>query len=606
MAKALERGEGAARERHLVALEGGKDLKGEGPHAVSAGGTDLVLVRTKAGLRVFQGRCPHRGALLGEGELDGEALVCRNHRWRFNAASGKREGGPECLLACPVVMDQGRIYVALSALRTDRPPTADLRTVPTSRSPPHARRIHELPGPRGLPLLGNALQIDLGRFHLITERWAAQYGPLYVFRMGRKPTVVVSDPELSEQVLRARPETWRRISKVEAVFEELAITGVFSAEGAAWRPQRRLAMEALSHRHLRDFYPTLRKVAERLRGRWQKAAERDLEVDVVEELKRFTVDVTTSLTFGQDVNTIEQTGDDVIQRRLELLFPAFQRRIFAMIPIWRIIRSPADRRVARSIGELRAWLGGLVSDARKRLQNEPARAEKPSNFLEAMLIARDDAGQPFSDHVIMGNLLTMLLAGEDTTAYTLAWAIHHLCDSPAAVKALRAELDGALGSAALPADIETANALAHSGSVANETMRLRPVAPLLFFESIVGTAIADVEIPAKSVVLLLTRPPVRDPAHFDTPEAFRPERWLAPAAGVAHDPSTHIPFGSGPRICPGRTLALLEMKVLLAVLYKNFEVTREGRSEDVRELFSFTMSPVGLKVRLRPRAPPSR
>jgi nitrite reductase/ring-hydroxylating ferredoxin subunit len=78
------------------------DLDGAGPFALSAGGADIVLLKAGWRWRAFEGRCPHQGALLGEGELDGGALVCRNHRWRFSVESGRREGGPECLASCPV------------------------------------------------------------------------------------------------------------------------------------------------------------------------------------------------------------------------------------------------------------------------------------------------------------------------------------------------------------------------------------------------------------------------------------------------------------------------------------------------------------------------
>jgi cytochrome P450/nitrite reductase/ring-hydroxylating ferredoxin subunit len=578
--------EAVAATTELVPVEGAERLVGEGPHAVSAGGLDLILLRhPRLGPRVFQGRCPHQGALLGEGELEGDTLICRNHRWRFHAATGKRQGGPECLIACPVVEQRGQLLVDL----------APMRAVPAT---PATRRIDDLPGPRGIPLLGNALQLDLPRLHAQAEAWAVEHGPLYAIRIGSVRTVVVTDPELSQQIFRARPDTWRRTRKLEQVFIELGVAGVFSAEGTAWRSQRRLAMEALSPRHLRGFYPTLRLVADRLRRRWELAAERRETLDVVEELKRFTVDVTTALTFGHDVNTIEQQGDDVIQRRLELLFPAFNQRIFATLPLWRVVRLPRDRRLDRARDELRAWLERLVAEARARLAADPARAAQPANFLEAMLAMRDEAGQPFADPVIFGNLMTMLLAGEDTTAFTLAWAVHQMCESPDSVQALRAELDGAMGAATVPADMETANRLAYAGAVANETMRLRPVAPLILLEAITDTTIADVEIPAGTNAIMLTRPPVRDPAHFADPEVFRPGRWLDQSAGP-HEPAAHVPFGSGPRICPGRSLALLEMKVVLAMLYRNFEVLRHGRASDVKEVFAFTMGPAGLHMQLR-------
>src|SRR5262249_29377808 len=160
--------------------------------------------------------------------------------------------------------------------------------------------------------------------------------------------------------------------------------------------QRRLSIAALSQRNLRGFYPTLARVADRLRRRWLRSAETGDALDLSEELKRFTVDVTTQLVFGRDLNTLGGS-DDVIQRKLELIFPSFNRRLFSVVPTWRFIRSPEDRKVDRAVAELREWLTELVRDSRERLARHPELAETPSNFLEAMLVARDEGGNPFSD-----------------------------------------------------------------------------------------------------------------------------------------------------------------------------------------------------------------
>jgi cytochrome P450/nitrite reductase/ring-hydroxylating ferredoxin subunit len=566
------------------------DLAGDGPFALTADGLDVVIARTEGGLRAYQGRCPHQGALLGEGEMDGNVLVCRNHRWRFDSATGERQGGPGCLVSCPVETRSGELWADVSPLLQ-----LDNATMAAGRT------LDDLPGPKGVPLLGNFLQMDIRRFHLIQENWAAQYGPLYQYRLGPNRIVGVADPKLNEAILRARPESYRRASNVEPVFREMGVDGVFSAEGAAWRSQRRLAMEALSHRHLRGFYPTLQTVTRRLRTRWEKKADAGATLDLADELKRFTVDVTTTLTFGHDVNTLEQ-GDDVIQRRLGLVFPAFARRLFAILPTWRWIRMPADRRLDRALAELREWLGVRIDEARARLEKDPAQAEHPETFLESMIAARDSEGRPFPNEVIFGNAMTMLLAGEDTTAYTLVWAVHHLCDAPDAMSRLRAESDALRGGDAAPSDIETANRLVYAGAVANEAMRLRPVAPTILLEANHDVVIGDVAVPKGTWVALHTRPPALDEQNFGDPLAFRPERWLdAGATRGAHDPSANIPFGSGPRICPGRTLAQLEMKVVLAMLFGEFDVERVGSAGDVKELFAFTMAPVGMRIRLRRR-----
>ena len=573
------------------------DLRGDGPFAVSVGGLDLVVVKTPTGFKAYSGRCPHQGALLGEGEMVGDALVCRNHRWRFDAETGARMDGPGCLVSCPTETRNAELWVDLSPLMRREAAGTTAR-----------RRLDDLPGPKGWPLVGNAPQMDVKRFHLVQEEWAATYGPLYVYRLGRNRILGIADPRLNETILRARPETYRRASNVEPVFREMGVDGVFSAEGPAWRSQRRLAMGALSHRNLRGFYPALQTVTRRLRTRWEKKADAGATLDLADELKRFTVDVTTTLTFGYDVNTLEQ-GDDVIQRKLELVFPAFARRLFAILPTWRWIRTPYDRRLDRALTELRRWLGVRLDEARARLASDPTRAERPENFLESMIAARDADGRPFPDDIIFGNAMTMLLAGEDTTAYTLAWAVHHLCDAPDAATRLRTEADALRATDAAPNDIETADCLAYAGAVAYEAMRLRPVAPTLLLEANHDVVIADVAVPKGTWIALHTRPPALDAQNFGDPLAFRPERWLdANATGGAQDPSANIPFGSGPRICPGRTLALLEMKVVLAMLFGDFDVERVGDAAEVKELFAFTMAPVGMRVRLhsRTRSPPTR
>jgi cytochrome P450/nitrite reductase/ring-hydroxylating ferredoxin subunit len=555
---------------------------------VSAPGTDLVILRTPSGWRAFEGHCPHQGALLGEGEIEGGELVCRNHRWRFSIETGARNGGPECLASCPVVEREGALYVDISALQRPAPGL-------TAR-----RKLSDLPGPRGLPLLGNAHQLQLSRLHLILERWAAEYGPEYVFRMGPLRVLTLSDQKSCEQVLRARPETFTRHGDIARIFAEVGADGLGSAEGDAWRPQRRLVMGALAQRHLRGFYPQLRLVAKRLERRWARFAEQGATLDVTEELKRFTVDATTLVTFGHDVNTVEQ-GEDVIQRKLELIFPAFNRRVFSLLPTWRWVRLPRDRRLDRAVTEIRAWLEELVARERARLRAEPKLADKPSNFLQAMLSAHDDEGRPFPEQVIFGNLMTMLLAGEDTTANTLAWTIHELCRAPEYAAEVRREADQIFGRDEVAPDYEAIQQLSWAGAVVNEAMRLHPVGPIMVFDSRVDTTIGDLQVPKGTRVTLLVRPPAVSEKHFENGQCFLPRRWLAPAPAV-HDPAAHFPFGTGPRICPGRSLAILELKLLVSMLYKNFDVDRVGAAGAVQEKFAFTLTPAGLDVRLRPRA----
>ncbi len=564
------------------------ELKSAGPFALSAGKMDIVLLRAGGGWRAFGGRCPHQGALLGEGDLDGAALVCRNHRWRFSVDSGQREGGPERLASCPVVERGGALFVDIRRLK------------PSVASAAPTRVLNDLPGPRPLPLIGNLHQLDVATAHLTLEGWSTRYGPTYQLRMGRKRAVATTEPALIEHVLRSRPECFRRSATIDGILSEAGVRGVFNAEGEAWRRQRKLATAALAQRHLRQLYPSIRTVAERLKTRLRVVAADGAPLDIVEDVKRFMIDVTMLIVFGHDANTVGRV-DDAIQRELEAIFPVLNRRTFALFPTWRYIQTPSDQRFSRALATLRSWLDGLLAESRARLKAEPERAQRPSNFIEAMIASADEDGKPFSDDVIWSNLVTMLVAGEDTTGFTIAWAIHELCDNPTWAAELRNEADAVIGPMDVAPDVDVASRLLRAEAVACETMRLRPVAPSTALETNADVALGDVLLPKGTLVFVLPRPAALSPANFADPLAFQPGRWIDPGA-APHNVSAYLPFGSGPRMCPGRSLAFLEMKTLLSMLYKSFDVERVGASSDVTERFGFTMSPAGLVVRLRPRA----
>src|SRR4029077_20741271 len=154
------------------------------------------------------------------------------------------------------------------------------------------RTLSDLPGPKGLPLLGNLLQLNFKRLHRVLERWCNEFGTLYAFKLGVRRVVVVADPELIQHILRNRPKLYRRLGTIEPVTKEMGINGVFSAEGEDWNRQRGVIAHALDAGHLREFFPTLIKVTERLKKRWTRVADKEASVNVQRDLMRYTVDVT--------------------------------------------------------------------------------------------------------------------------------------------------------------------------------------------------------------------------------------------------------------------------------------------------------------------------
>lgn len=483
---------------------------------------------------------------------------------------------------------------------------ADLPT--TATPPPMLRRYQDLPGPRPLPLVGNLLQIKPPRLHLQLEDWARRYGPVYRLQLGPKPAVVFGDHQLVQTMLRDRPEGFRRSSRLLQISQEMGLpSGVFNANGEAWKRQRKMVMHGFDPAHVRRYFPSLQGVAQRLAQRWQQAARADALIDLQADLMRYTVDTIAGLAFGAEVNTL-QSDDDRIQQHLDKIFPAISRRVLAPLPTWRWWPSAADRELAASLVEVNAAVRGFIAQARERLQADPARREQPHNLLEAMIAAADQPGSGIDDTQVAGNVLTMLLAGEDTTANTIAWMIHLLWQSPQALARASDEVrrvcDAAGSQAPTLAMIEQ---LHYVEACAHETMRLKPVAPMMPQEALRNTALGGVKIDQGMIVFGLMRRDAVSDDFVPQAAAFNPERWLAdgsPGQAASSAKRISMPFGAGPRICPGRYLALLEMKMAMAVVLQRFDIasvaTPDGRPPV--ELLSFTMTPVGLGMRLRERA----
>jgi len=191
----------------------------------------------------------------------------------------------------------------------------------------------------------------------------------------------------------------------------------------------------------------------------------------------------------------------------------------------------------------------------------------------------------------------MLLAGEDTTANTLAWMIYLLSRHPQALARVREEV-----SRIDPEKYEELGALPFVDACINETMRLKPVAPIIMLQPTRDTRVAEVDVPKGHLIMCLMRAGATDERRFPDAQSFEPERWLSTNANSPK--RVTMPFGAGPRLCPGRYLALLEMKMVSAMLFGGFEidsVTTPGGAE-ARERLAFTMYPEGLRLRLRERA----
>lgn len=456
------------------------------------------------------------------------------------------------------------------------------------------RTLNDLPGPRGVPILGNALQIETSKLHSIVEAWAVEHGSMYRLRMGPAQVLVVSDPNVVQRLLRDRPEAIRRSSRMARVLTELGVVGLFTAEGEEWKQQRKLAMRALTPDVIRRFFPTMQVMTTRLLRRWERAIATGEEIDFRRDLKAYALDLTIGIAMGQDINALEDASSP-LQKDIESMFDKAAKRLAAPIPYWRIFKLPGDRSADAAAARIRQAVQGFVDQAREALRKEPERRLKPANLMEALVAARDEPGSGFVDEDVIGNAVTFVLAGEDTTANTSAWLLDEVCRQPEIMKRLVGEARSVTAGAGVLPEFESLNQLPYTDAAIQEALRLKPAFPLLTLEANRDQLVGNVSVPAGTLILAVLRDTEAD-------STFSPERWLATErtdAGMEHK---LLAFGAGPRLCPGRFLAIAELKMIVSMVAANFEATIDKSRPRAEEIFSMSMTPSALPIKIVNRA----
>jgi len=536
-------------------------------------------------LKAFQGKCPHQGASMAAATLEDGHLVCPMHQYSFSCKTGIHTKSELCLTPYSITEKEGNIYVSVN--------TQEINDTLITK------KIADLPSPKGQFLVGHLPQFKPEIKHLVLERWVEEVGKLFKIHLVGKQFVVSADPEFNEIVLKSRPKQFRRYSKIQEMMEEMGIYGVFNSEGETWAKQRKITAEALNLKNVKAYFPAISELTNKLYQRWTLLSEKSDDIDVQQELMRFTVDVTTLIAFGYNTNTMEKDGD-VIQQRLETIFPAINKRITAPFPIWRYFKNQKDKALDQAIKELESVIYDFISKAKIRLTEEHSRKEKPTNFLEALLVAQEQEGR-VTDLEIYGNVFTILLAGEDTTSNSISWALYFLATHPEKIAKVKEETSKVLRDAICAQDVEQLSELKYTEAVVMEAMRLRPVTPTLIATAIEDVVVKELFIPKGTDLILQNKVPQTNEENFVMATEFIPERWLTTNCPVIgnHTPDVMRAFGAGARFCPGKHLAMHEMVSAVSMICHNFDFQLAVPKSDVKERFAFTMFPQNLIMKVR-------
>jgi cytochrome P450 len=270
------------------------------------------------------------------------------------------------------------------------------------------------------------------------------------------------------------------------------------------------------------------------------------------------------------------------------------------VAYWRHVKLPVDRAADASAERISRIVHGFIAQTRKELAAHPERRIKPTNMLEALLIARDEPDSEFTDDHVVGNAITMVFAGEDTTSNTIAWLLNFIARDPHAAQAMAAESDVILGEHLVLQEFAGLEQFTYLDAATNEAMRIKPVAPIMGFETNKEMVIGDLLAPSGTAMLACLRHSGQLAGEFAEPGVFRPERWLGDDQALANDSPTRklFPFGGGPRFCPGRFLAMAEVRMVTSMIARNFTLSVDQNALPVEELFTFTMTPSALPIKL--------
>lgn len=439
------------------------------------------------------------------------------------------------------------------------------------------------PGPKGRFLLGNARELASDWMGFLTS-CSRKYGDAVYFRFFNVPICLLSHPDYIEQVLVTKQSNFVK-SRDYRVLVRVMGEGLLTAEGEAWRTQRRLVQPAFHHENIVQYGKVMVDCTTQILDGWKDGESRDIHTDMT----HLTLEIVTQSLFGTSI--LEKAPD--VAEGLRFMMEEFTWHANLSFVLPEFMPLPVGLRLRRGIRLLDDVFYSIIRERRS----------KPStshDLLSSLLSMRHADGSPVSDRELRDEMMTLLLAGHETTAVALSWTWYLLAQHPEVAAKLYCELREVLGEREpTVADIPH---LRFTDWVVKESMRLYPPAWGIGRKALENCEIGDYRLPAGTTIFLMQWIVHRDARFFPEPERFLPERWGDEAMQNGNLPRfAYFPFGGGPRKCIGASLATMEAVLLLATVARRFrlELSPDAR---VEILPSLTLRPrYGIQMLVRKR-----
>ncbi len=370
---------------------------------------------------------------------------------------------------------------------------------------------------------------------------------------------LVLHPAYVEHVLLRNQHNYRKGKVFDGPIGLITGNGLLTSDGEFWRRQRRLMQPAFHRQALFGFVATMVKETEKFFPDWDARAAQGQAFDIAQDMAALTLRIAGLTLFSTPVSdTADTFGRNL---RLAFDFVGLKMRPTLPVPLW--VPTPANLRFKAARRRLDTVVYQII-EARRKTPNPPL------DLLAMLMAARDEeTGSAMSDQQLRDEVITLLLAGHETTAITLTWAVYVLTQEPVVAEQVYDEVSGVLRGASPTAD--NLKQLPYTRMVIEETMRLYPPAWGLPREAIHDDEIGGYHIPGRTLVALNQFLTHRHPDFWEDPERFDPERFT-PARVAARPMFAYFPFGGGQRVCIGSQFALMEATLVLALLVQRYRV----------------------------------
>ena len=409
-------------------------------------------------------------------------------------------------------------------------------------------------------------------------------GDIVRMRVANRYLNVIYHPDGVHQVLVGNHQNYVKQTRGYQQLRRILGNGLVTSEGDFWKRQRRIAQPAFNHRRLGGFADIMLRATNDLALRWEDAVNQGHVVDVAESMNRLALRIAGETLFSLDIS-----GEaNIVGVALHEMLGGFLKTITN--PLRNYLPLPSTLRYRRAQREL----DGVVYSIIRRRREEDPNGEDQGDLLGMFMAARDEDGTGMSDLQLRDEVLTMLLAGHETTANALAWTFSHLAGSPAVLSRLQGEVDSVMPDGEF--SLEKYPQLTYTEQVLKESMRLTPPVWVESRMAVADDVICGHRVPAGSFVFMSQYAMHRHPKYWLDAEHFDPDRFgpgihLTPS-GAPRPRGAYFPFSDGQRKCIGEHFANMEARILLSILVRRFSFERTDSGPVLAEP-SVTLRPRG-------------